>query len=187
MNLYNVKYVLSPWPMATPRRFESLGQFSDVHLYRNPDVLPRAFLVGRARVVADAAEALSTLAGGGFDPSNEVILFDRSSAPLSDMHEASTATLLQYGTNRVVVRVEAAASGLLVLSDTWYPGWVATVDGKPTPVLRANHTMRAVAVSAGSHLVDFEFRSHSIAVGSVVSLLAFAAMGLAAWRLPQAA
>jgi hypothetical protein len=183
MSLYNVKYVLSPYAMETPRRFELLGHFSGVHLYRNPDVLPRAFVVGRVRIVGGAAEALSALGARNFDPSEEVILFDHPGVPLGRGHESSTADLVDYGTNRVVVQVEAASDGLLVLSDTWYPGWKATIDGRPTKVLRANHALRAVAVPAGSHEVRFEFRSRSIALGAVVSLVAFAGMGAAAlWR-----
>jgi uncharacterized membrane protein YfhO len=80
----------------------------------------------------------------------------------------------------VVVQVEAASDGLLVLSETWYPGWTATIDGRPTKVLRANHTLRAVPLTAGSHEVRFEFRSRSLALGAVVSLVAFAGMGAAA-------
>ena len=58
----------------------------------------------------------------------------------------------------VVLSVATDRPGLLVLHDLYYPGWEATVDGKATPVLRANLLFRGVEVPAGEHRVEFTFR-----------------------------
>jgi uncharacterized membrane protein YfhO len=72
------------------------------------------------------------------------------------------------------------APGYLVLADTWYPGWRATVDGAPTEVLRANHAFRAVRLEAGEHVVDMVYRPTSVLVGGAVSLAALALLLVAA-------
>jgi uncharacterized membrane protein YfhO len=66
-----------------------------------------------------------------------------------------------------------------VLSDNYYPGWTAAVDGSPAQIFRANHTMRAVNVPAGRHLVSFVFMPAAFFVSMYVSLAA-AALTLAA-------
>jgi hypothetical protein len=78
--------------------------------------------------------------------------------------------------NRVEVSVRAGGNGWLVLSDVWYPGWRATVDGKVVPLDRANYLFEAVAVPAGDHLVQLSYQPGSLYLGAVISLLA--ALGL---------
>jgi uncharacterized membrane protein YfhO len=69
----------------------------------------------------------------------------------------------------VRIRTNAAGPAYLVLSDSWYPGWVATVDGQEAPIARANVLFRAVEVPAGGHLVEFRYRPTSLVLGSAVS------------------
>ena len=73
---------------------------------------------------------------------------------------------------RVAADVDSDAAGLLVLADLHYPGWTARLDGHPTPVLRADGYLRAVAVPAGAHRVVFLYRPISFYAGAVLSLLA---------------
>ena len=96
----------------------------------------------------------------------------------------------RYATNEVVVGVTSAAGGLLVLSDTYYPGWNAYVDGIGARVYRANLSQRAVVVGPGTHRVEFKFESRSIRWGlavSVASLLALGVLIVRARRLAQKA
>ena len=84
--------------------------------------------------------------------------------------------------DRVVVEAEASGAAHLVLVDAYDPGWRATVDGRPSPVLRANVAFRGVALPAGRHVVEFLYRPRSVMWGLWISgaaLLAGAA--LAAW------
>jgi uncharacterized membrane protein YfhO len=70
----------------------------------------------------------------------------------------------------MVVEVAAAADAFLIVSDLYYPGWQASVDGKPARILRANHVMRAVHVPAGEHRIEFAYRPGSFRVGIAMSL-----------------
>ena len=71
---------------------------------------------------------------------------------------------------------------LLVLSDRWYPGWKATVNGRNADVLRANGVFRAVEVPAGVSDVEFRFLPRSLRLGAAVSLFGLAALATL-WRL----
>ena len=139
----------------------------DVKIYRTLDALPRAYLIGTATLVSDDAGALVALADFGFEPANSVVLLEPEiiSVGLSDELQsiepaASTGrvTVNSYEPERVALQVDLPAPGLLVLSDSWYPGWRATVNGQPVSLLRANLLFRAVVVPTGVHDVVFEFK-----------------------------
>ena len=77
---------------------------------------------------------------------------------------------LEKGVNRSVLDVESSGPGLLLISDNWYPAWQAEVDGEPTPVLRADLTLRAIPVPAGRHEVRLVYRSSLFRAARWVSL-----------------
>ncbi len=70
----------------------------------------------------------------------------------------------------MVVEAEPTAAGYLVLTDTFYPGWKAFIDGAPSPILRANYLMRAVPLAAGPHTVTFVYDPLSFRLGAGLSL-----------------
>jgi hypothetical protein len=70
----------------------------------------------------------------------------------------------------VDVQADAPAGGFLVLTDPYYPGWHAFVDGQEAPILRADYLFRAVALGPGSHLVRFAFTPTSFERGIWMSL-----------------
>ena len=84
--------------------------------------------------------------------------------------------IVAYEPELVEVRSRSPRAGFVVLADTFRPGWVALVDGEPSPVLRAQWSMRAVAVPAGEHTVQFRYRPRSLATGALISALGFAAL-----------
>jgi hypothetical protein len=142
-------------------------------LYRLLDALGRAWVVPSARQVSPD-EMLTILADPTFDPTSEVLLETtpppiRESAHLpidSSFHSLS----LQDTFNGVTIHVSLDAPGYLVLADTWYPGWQATVDGEQVEVLRANYAFRAVPLDEGEHVVEMAYAPLSVRVGAVVSL-----------------
>ena len=69
------------------------------------------------------------------------------------------------GPTHVEVTADAEAPGLLVLADACFPGWTATVDGAPAPILCANVLTRAVELQPGRHVVRFEYRAPGLGTG----------------------
>lgn len=155
----------------------------DVKIYQNLKVLPRAFVVHRARVVSDPERALTLLQDPRFDPASEVLL--EQGTPLTRTDGASTVQITRYEPEWVELQVELDTPGYLVLTDTYYPGWTADVDGHPVPIQRANLYFRALALEPGSHRVTFHFEPHQVRLGLGVSLASWLAWSLAsvlAWR-----
>ena len=99
---------------------------------------------------------------------------------------ASQPTYRQLAPGHVAVDVTADAPALLALSEVWYPGWQAAVDGAPAPLLRAYDTLMAVPVPAGAHTVELRFDPPLVKIGLAVSgiSLALVVLGLVwtRWR-----
>jgi len=154
-------------------------------------VLPRAFVAPAAETAADDTAARARLADPTFDPATEVILAGSSpqpAAPASTTKVSLPAAITAYAPEDV--RVSAQGAGYLVLTDAWYPGWKAWVDGAPAPILRADLMFRAVYLLPGSHAVEFRFEPDSVKWGLWLSGIALAvwlaallALGVAARRL----
>jgi hypothetical protein len=142
----------------------------DVKIYRNLAVLPRAFVVHRAGVIADDEQALAALRDPAFDPAGEVILAEGDE--LAAASGQSAAEIVAYEPERVEIQTSLDAPGYLVLTDAYYPGWTVEVDGRPVQLLRADLYFRAVALDAGDHHVVFRFQPASVRWGLITSLIA---------------
>jgi len=143
----------------------------DVKVYENLDVLPRAFLVHKAKVVGDSDTASLLSMESGFDPATEVLLADGTELDFPLPEGKESVVVRHYAPEWIEIEVSAVAPGYLVLSDAWYPGWEARVDSTPVPVRRANLLFRAIAVDTGIHVVEFTFRPMSLFVGLGISLV----------------
>jgi hypothetical protein len=155
---------------------------SDARIYANPSSLPRAFLVGSQRVVSGADAARAAVTAAGF-PARTTAVTEREIAgiPTSQIGVSSgSANISTYDRERVVVKTAADHPSLLVLTDSWFPGWKAKVDGKSTPVERVDYVIRGVKVPAGAHTVEFTYQPTSWRVGWILSLLALLAIVTAA-------
>ena len=73
--------------------------------------------------------------------------------------------------NRLDLQVNARENSLLVLSDTYYPGWRAFVDGEETKIYRADYAFRAIPLNAGTHQVEFVYDPTSFKLGAGVTIL----------------
>ncbi|MFE8600655.1 YfhO family protein [Archangium violaceum] len=146
-------------------------------LYRSDTAMPRAFVVHTARVASDAEAQAAFVAPA--QPLRRTALLSEGEPLEGPGCEGSMARVTEAGLSRVEVALEACGPGYLLLSDSHYPGWEATLDGTPVPVLRANAVMRAVRVPPGAHSVRFDYRPLSFRLGALLSVLALGAMALA--------
>jgi hypothetical protein len=184
MRMYNVKYLTSFWPIAPTPDLTALGNHGGAFLYRSDAPMPRAYLVGDVVVVPDGPGALQALLSDRFVPERSVLLQAVPSHYRPYNGGGGKVELLRYSPGETTMSVQAPQDEILVFSDSYYPGWVATVDGVETTIHRANVTQRAIVVPAGAHAVSFRFRPRSFVVGrwlSFASLVVF----VVGWFLMQ--
>jgi len=151
-----------------------------VNVYLNQRALPRALIVHQAIAAPDHEAAFAALHAPGFDPATTVVV--EGGDPL-DVTPSGAATigLAAFNLNEIRLDVTTPADAYLVLSEVWYPGWRATVDGQPSPVLRANYAFRAVRLGPGQHQVQLTFAPASWTAGLAISGLT--ALALIAWGI----
>ncbi|HKG21566.1 MAG TPA: YfhO family protein, partial [Blastocatellia bacterium] len=175
-DLLNVRYILTRDSEPPPAHSELLLTAEGLSLYENKLALPRAFFATQVIGVRGEGEMLKIMERPGFDPLSTVVV-QESGEPEGGPSRSQTgasgpgeATVIEARRNRVVVETASEHGGLLVLSDNYYPGWEAFIDGKSVELLRANHTMRAVRVPPGSRVVSFDFVPEVFRASAYVSL-----------------
>jgi hypothetical protein len=174
--LFGATHVLSAQNLQT-NKLERVQTDAQVNLYQNT----LGSRVGRTQVVWDAvpvgspSAALASLTNGIVNLS-QVRLQGSVGAPTPVRDAQGRAQIASDAPEHVVVRVETNQPGWLVLNDTYYPGWRATVDGQPAEILCANALVRAVAVPTGTHQVEFVYDPLSVKIGAVVSFVSLLAL-----------
>ncbi len=141
------------------------------YIFQNERALPRGFLVTRFTVQPNDALVPSEFISG-WDPAQLVIL-GRSPAETYNLRpSAHPGEIIRrsYGLTRLTFDLALQAPAIFVLSDTYYPGWRAYVDGVEQPIYRANHAFRAVFLPAGARRLEFAFRPRTVALGGLISL-----------------
>jgi hypothetical protein len=177
LDMLNVKYVLSTETIDLPGFVHVQDGLATSQLYENRNSLPRAFLVKNFQVVSSGEEFAQALDYPNFDPRSRVLL-ERTPERLLSLKKNSTRPLLKsaakvtiYENNRIVLEVTTPEAALLFMSESYYPGWKAFVDGKQEEILRANFVFRAVPLGPGSHQVEVVYEPLSFKIGLSVSLL----------------
>ena len=193
----NVRYVLSDGRNGSPGPGWTLRESAPgaAWLYENEGqrVLPRAWLVERV-IPAPEPEAAALERLASLDLAREALVhlppddLPPGLAParpgLTPEPEGATRTarITRYSAGALEIETVADGAALLVVSDSYYPGWRAAVDGRPVPLLRTNVILRGVPVPAGRHQVRLWFDPLSVRLGFALSALALVANGAAlAW------
>ena len=162
-NLLGLRFIVTGAPIETmdPRLkaddLPLLARTTDGFIYENPDAFPRVLFANEARA-ADFARMLADGVWPDADLRSTVLLERQLATGAATPRRPGSARILSYRNTEVIVEADSPDGGFLVLSDLWHPSWFAEMDGRPTPILRANVLFRAVAVPPGRHAVRFEFR-----------------------------
>nr|MBA2631211.1 YfhO family protein [Thermoleophilaceae bacterium] len=144
---------------------------ADGRIYRNPEALPRAFVVHAQVVVGGADEALRAVGAPSGPDLRRVAVTERplDGLPRGDAPPPSPARIVSYGPQRVEIVTRARRPGLAILSDVEYPGWKATVDGREAPIERVDYLLRGVPVGAGASRVVLTYEPASVRVAAWLS------------------
>ncbi|MEK7790431.1 MAG: YfhO family protein, partial [Deltaproteobacteria bacterium] len=145
-----------------------------INIYENPYFFPKAFLVQNYRVITEEEGLLHALTDLQFDPKKELLLEEEPlQRPAPRPFALGMTQLVDYSPNKVELITDSKEEAYLVLSDTYYPGWKATVDGKEEKIYRANGVLRAISVPGGKHLVQFLYRPKTLLIGGLFSIATF--------------
>ena len=173
-DMLNVRYVLvrDGTPLPDGKFTLAFDAPGDLALYRNEAAFARGWLVHAVQRVADPAAAVAALQAAGFDPRQTAVLQAAADVvlPLDSATGAEQVTITRYSSNEVVLAVAATAPALLVLSETWYPGWRVTVDEVPATLRQVNGALRGVSVPAGKSTVHFWFAPDSWRLGLLAAV-----------------
>jgi hypothetical protein len=168
LDMVNAAYLVSPQPIEAPG-FTEVFRGTRSLVYHNENVLPRAFLVGAAEVVADDI-AIPRILSRDFDARRTAALAEP--LPAGVRIEAEPLGEVEWATrehDRAELRVRTDRPALLVITDNFYPAWQARVDDAPAPILRANHAFRAIPIPAGEHQVALTYQSGILRASAFVS------------------
>lgn len=142
---------------------------------------PRASVVTSWEVVEGEESALERVLEPGFDPSSLAVLEDDPGIEAADPSGSATASVAyrEEEPERAVLAVVTPVPGIVVVRNAWDEGWSATVDGRPAPVVHADHLLQGIAVPAGSHEVRLTYREPAIGLGLALSALAWLGLAVA--------
>jgi len=178
LDLVSIRAIVTPertLPGGEIPGWTQIAKTADIVTFRNARALPRAYVVGRARFVADETQALATITDRAFDPRTEAVIVG---VPADDGERAlagaaptpvGLASIVTDDPEHVAVEVDATQPGVLVLADAFAPGWEATVDGLARPLWQANYLVRGVALRPGDRRVDFRYRAPGFGLGVSVA------------------
>ncbi|MFH1259389.1 MAG: YfhO family protein [Elusimicrobiota bacterium] len=175
LSLLNIKYLFSRYPINS-RSYQLVFSQRDTFVYENKNVLPFVYLVGEARIDKRPLEYLS---GEIFDPRKEVIL-EKNNENLVNLGEGKNDPVFFPVKNVSRIKAESIdlgrqffTSGWLVITENFYPGWRAFVDGKETKIYRGNHTFMTLPLKEGEHRIKIIFASQPFFWGLMVSVFTF--------------
>jgi len=206
VDMLGVAAVYSTVEGEPPRGFAESERVGHVRVLRNLEALPRAYVVSRLHVVPFKGQRLERLAGAAFDPRSTAILGEAPPGALAGV-EVFTETgsegkdglvlpplpedwgprevsVLEYAPGRLHLSVAAGAPGLLVVSESWHPGWVARVGGRELPTLVADHALIGVPLADTGALeveLAFEPAVHRVGAGLGLAGLLLLVGGVLCW------
>lgn len=167
LNMLNTKYFIFP-----------AGQQGQTVPIENPYAFGNAWFVDKVQYVNNANEEIDAI--GQVDLQQTAIVDSKFKEALKGVNEGykdslSTIRLTGYEPNQLVYETSSPKDGVVVFSEIYYPGWTATIDGKPADIARADYILRAMNVPAGKHTIEMRFDPQSL---HVTEGIAYGAMAL---------
>lgn len=195
INLLNVTYIVHklsddnavwtfPYWQYPNNQFVQIFQDNAYRVLQNTKAFPHAFLVGSYVVRKDNQEILDTIFHPDFNLRDSIVLEENPHISISPDQDAK-ATITKYTPDDVSITTQAKSNMFLFLSDTYFPGWKAYIDGKQTAIYRADYAFRAIALPKGRHNVRFVYFPQSFVFGLVGVVLGLLGVGFTGYFLKK--
>ena len=166
VNLLNVKYILSFDEIKNPNLVK-VFQEGETKVFENKKVIPRAFFVKEVVKVQNDNQEVTRLLDENFD------LATKATSQEFDFRQEGTSSRVRfekYTDQSQALSAQTDKDAPLILTNVFYPGWQATVDGRTVPIKKANFMFQSIIVPAGTHKVEFNFLPQSFYNGAYTSL-----------------
>jgi hypothetical protein len=165
--LFGVNYSLTRNPPGPDQRLVFEGE-GDLKVHWNANAFPRVWTVHETKTIHHEGEIVALTQDESFDLRRKTFLFGDVPS-LESCDAADQVQLLDRDSNRVTIQAEMACRGMVVLSDSYFPGWKATVDGRPARIYEAYSALRGVVVDRGSHQIEMRYRPGSVYLGAIMT------------------
>jgi hypothetical protein len=172
-NLMNVRYAVRRQPDRPGQREVFSGQ-SGLKIFENPQAMPRAWTVHEIEQSLPAQSASSQFSQEGFDIASRT--FVNGAVPdLEHCAGKDEVEVVSRTSNSISLLSRMNCRGMVVVADTYFPGWIATVDGQRSEIHEAYDVIRGVVVDAGAHTIEMRYRPWSALVGGLMTATGFLA------------
>ncbi|HEY4359901.1 MAG TPA: YfhO family protein [Bryobacteraceae bacterium] len=172
-DFFGVRYALGKKP---PRAglTELFTSRSGVKVFENAAAYPRIWSVHRADSLPDMVQLRAAFRDPSIDLRQTVLLTGEPAPAIAACQNTRDDELDMplYQPNELRITANLACRGMVILTDTWFPGWKAWVDGHPAPIHKAYGSVRGVIVESGAHVIEMRYRPASVFLGLVLSVLA---------------
>ncbi len=181
INLLNIKYLVHklsdnhevwafPFWTYPENQFRLIYKDQKYEIYENLKSFPHSFLVSDYKSITNPQDVINTIFGSSFNLRNQVVL-DRIPDFNSVKGILGESKIEKYTPNDIKIKVQVNREGLLILTDAYYPGWQARVDGKITSIYKADYIFRAIRVPQGTHNVELIYNPLSFRLGICVGIV----------------
>ena len=170
LDILGIRYYFGLTPQWPGLREVFEGR-SGQKVFENPKAFPRVWAVHGGLEVADAREARATLSDEKFDARHNVFEIGQS-PPKLEACDGDEVWMPHHEPNYVAIRAALPCRGMVILTDSWFPGWRASVDGHPAKIEKAYGAFRGVVVEAGDHTIEMRYRPWSVYLGAAISAAA---------------
>ena len=165
--LMNVRYIVDQRDISN-EGFKQVFAAGDLRVFEMGDPFPPAWFVWQTETITDDRAALARLADDSFDLRQQAIVAEALPEPLAEAAQSSV-TVTRLSPTRLHAKIQATGRHLLVLSQIYYPGWQASLDGRAVQIRRVNGVQQGVLVPPGAHQLELRFRPQSFWWGSFIS------------------
>lgn len=151
INLLGVKFILSLSDI-NKKGYRKVYQEGQTQIYKNMNVFPRAFFVKNLDLADNKQSAMNDVFKSNISLKDTAIV---EGLNIKKNINVGSVKIVNYSENKVLLETNNNSNGFLVLTDTFYPTWHATVDGRQTRIYKTDFNFRGIAVSKGKHLIEF--------------------------------
>jgi uncharacterized membrane protein YfhO len=179
--LLAVNFSLDRKPPADNQRLAFRGS-SGLNVYENLDAFPRVWAVHEAQRIHKESDVELTIMDPSFDLRRRTFMFEQPPVMEACPDSTDKLRLTRRSTGRVTIDVDMGCRGMVILADSYFPGWRATVDGEGTQIHEAYGALRGVVVDKGRHRIEMRYIPSSVIAGLLMTLSGALGAVFLSWR-----